>query len=61
MKLINQTGKHPLVPECPKHKGIALIPENRPITGGEASGFWRCPTDNAVYMEDSIRVTKYEN
>lgn len=53
MKLIDVTGKEDLVPECPKHKGIALIPESRPKIGGEVFGYWRCPTDNRVYRPDS--------
>ncbi len=53
MKLVNVTGKHPLVPACPKHGGVALMHEMRVITGGEQAGYWRCPIDNAVYREDS--------
>lgn len=52
-KMIDVTGKHVLVPACPKHKDYALIPEPRPTIGGkQAMGFWRCPIDNKVYTEE---------
>lgn len=53
MKMIDITGKDPLVPVCPNHKNVALIPENRSKVGGELFGFWRCPIDNKVYREDT--------
>ena len=53
MNLIDVTGKDENVPECPKHKGIALIPETRPKIGGEGiQGYWRCPEDNKVYIQE---------
>ena len=50
--LVDVTGKVPEVPECPKHKGVALIPEERPThSEGTVRGYWRCPTDNHVYKQ----------
>lgn len=51
MKLIDVTGKVPLVPACPSHKHVALIPE--PRAGAKMAkiiGYWRCPIDNKVYQ-----------
>lgn len=51
MKIINVTGKSPLVPACPSHPGVALIPEERLAPGGnKVAGFWRCPKDDKVYQ-----------
>jgi hypothetical protein len=59
MTFVNSTGKHPLCPECPNHKGVALIPEPRPTTGGKMSaGFWRCPIDNKVYIDEQPLTVK---
>jgi hypothetical protein len=55
-KLVNATGKHPLVPCCPSHTSVALIPEQRqgvyPNTN-PVVGFWRCPIDNKVYVDET--------
>lgn len=51
MRYVDVTGKVPLVPACPSHKHVALIPE--PRTGAKMSrivGYWRCPIDNKVYQ-----------
>lgn len=51
-RYINVTGKVPMVPSCPTHPSIALIPEPRYGYGGKlVKGFWRCPQDNKVYQE----------
>lgn len=51
-KFVNVTGKVPLVPSCPGHPSVGLIPEPRPGLGGKLiAGFWRCPVDNKVYQE----------
>ena len=43
------------IPECPKHKGEALVHEiHYRNTSKEVSGFFRCPTDNKVYIIDDI-------
>lgn len=50
-RLVNVTGKVPLVPACPSHSGVALIPEERYGPGGKKiTGFWRCPNDHKVYQ-----------
>lgn len=49
---IDVTGKLPEVPECPQHKGVALIPEERPThSDGQMKGYWRCPVNNHVYVK----------
>lgn len=60
MTLVDLTGKDPLVPECPKHKGVALIPELRITAGVERSGYWRCPIDNRVFGEEGPFKAKYK-
>lgn len=55
MKLVDVTGKDPMVPVCPVHKNVALKPEKRSKVGGEIFGYWRCPVDDRVYIEDTPR------
>ena len=60
MILVDVTGEHPLVPVCPKHRKVALVPEKRPKSfpmegkANEVGGFWRCPIDNRIYIFDTI-------
>jgi len=53
MTIIDVTGKEPLVPVCPYHSGIALIPYSIPKLQGEMVGYWRCPVGHKVFREDS--------
>ena len=54
LNLEDVTGKDPLVPECKKHKGTALLEESRTVRQGKRI-YWRCPIDNKVYtLNDSI-------
>lgn len=57
MNLVNVTGTHPLVPACPQHKSVALIPEPRHGNGGKlVNGFWRCPQDDRVYIDQPLNT-----
>ncbi len=51
-KLVNVTGRDPLVPASPMHPSVALVPEPRIGRGGKhITGYWRCPISNKVYIE----------
>ena len=51
MPFIDITGKDPMVPECPEHKGVALKEEFRTVRQGKRGGYWRCPKDDKVYIK----------
>ena len=53
MTLIDVTGQEKLVPACPVHPGVALIPYSIPKLQGEILGYWRCPVGHKVYRDDS--------
>lgn len=59
MKLVNATGKLPECPSCPNHTSVALMFETRYGNGGKIQlGYWRCPVDNKVYVDESFFKTK---